>query len=784
MIKDDLGYAVLEPIDSGDKANHYEPVDPNTSPAKTEPTKSAVPSRSPSADKYKISLAEWAEVLRQYAHILRSARPVLKDDDAKRIKKAFLLAMEAHAGVRRKSGELYIFHPLEVARIAVEEMGLGATSIICALLHDVVEDTEYELKDIEAQFGIKVAKIIDGLTKIKGAFVDNGTSAQAENYRKMLLTISEDIRVVLVKIADRLHNMRTLESMSREKQLKIKSETEFIYAPLAHRLGLYAIKSELEDLCLKFSDAETYNEIIKKIKKTEPARNRFVRDFVKPIENALTKHGLKFEVKHRVKSIHSIYTKIVKQEVAFEEVYDLFAIRIILDSPAEREKADCWFAYSVVTDFYQPNPSRLRDWVSLPKANGYESLHTTVMSSIGQWVEVQIRTVRMDEIAEKGLAAHWKYKQQRNKAINIEQGIEEWLKRVRETLENKDITALEFIEDFRRNLFAEEVFVFTPRGELRTFQLGATVLDFAFDIHTEVGAHCLGAKVNQKLVPLNFSLRNGDQVEILTSSKAKANDGWLKFVVTSKARAKIKEYLKEARRKVINEGKEVVARKLRQMKIEPSPQVYTQMMVFFGVKSEQELFYQIGKGTIAHNMIKRFNEPSASPATAPIPVNEATKPPKSAKKGDDFILIGGLNDSIKYELSKCCDPIPGDEIFGVTTTSKGIKIHRVNCPNATHILAKYGDRILRVKWANDTTEEFEISVKVLGTDRMGLVSDVTRLISAQLKINIMALSFDTRAGVFEGNLSLAVRDAAQLDKMISEMAAIEGVVSVTRHQLS
>jgi GTP pyrophosphokinase len=787
-----------EPPPSLELATGGDPVPPQPDPDQVviSPEANPKPGRKPAKESKKaakemaklppnqeISEEERRSILRQYSRILRSARPVLKDDDAKRIKRAFALAMEAHAGVRRKSGELYIFHPLEVARIVVEEMSLGATSIICALLHDVVEDTEWELKDIEEQFGVKVRKIIDGLTKIKGAIIESGSSEQAENYKKMILTISEDIRVVLVKIADRLHNMRTLDSMPTEKQYKIAAETNFIYAPLAHRLGLYTIKSELEDLCLKFSDRLTYQEIIRKIKRTEPARNRFVKEFVKPIEDALRKHNLACTIKHRLKSVHSIYNKIKKQDVTFEEVYDLFAIRIILNSPPEREKQDCWSAYSIVTDFYQPNPSRLRDWVSLPKTNGYESLHTTVMSSIGQWVEVQIRTVRMDEIAEKGLAAHWKYKQHRAGGISIEQGIEEWLKRVRETLENKDIGALEFVEDFRRNLFSEEVFVFTPRGELRSFPSGATVLDFAFDIHTEVGAHCMGAKVNQRLVPFNHPLRSGDQVEILTHSKPRANEGWLKFVTTTKARVKIKEYLKEERRKVINEGKEVVYRKLRQMKIDPSHQVYAQMVAYFNLKSEPELFYQVGKGMIDHKLIKKFNE-LATPSK-PVVGAPATEPskPKPSKPNNDYLMIGGTNDNIKYELSKCCEPIPGDEIFGVTTTSKGIKIHRASCPNAANILAKFGNRIVRVKWASETVEEFDANIRVIGSDRMGLVSDVTRLISAQLKVNIVALSFDTRAGVFEGNITLAVRDSDQLEKMIAELSGIDGVVSVTRYHL-
>ncbi len=726
---------------------------------------------------------ERKEILRRYRLILRHARERIKDDDAKKIKKAFEIAYEAHKDVRRKSGEPYIYHPLEVARIVVDEMGLGTTSIVCALLHDVVEDTEIELKDIEGQFGTKISKIIDGLTKIKDAS-DKSLSMQAENFKKMLLTISEDIRVVFIKIADRLHNMRTLDSMPRDKQLKIKSETEYVYAPLAHRLGLYSIKSELEDLCLKFSDGNAYADIEEKIRKTQPARDRFIKDFIKPIDDALKKQEFNFTIKSRLKSIFSIWNKMHKQGVAFDDVFDLFAIRVIVDVPIEEEKAACWRIYSTITDFYQPNPNRLRDWISFPKSTGYESLHVTVMSSIGQWVEVQIRTKRMDEIAEMGLAAHWKYKE-RNGINTHDSGIEEWLKKVRESLEQKDVTALEFLDEFRRNLFTEEVFVFTPKGDLKTLQMGATILDFAFEIHTEVGAKCLGAKVNQRLVPLNYRLKSGDQVEILTSTKIKANEDWLKLVVTTKARNKIKEYIKDGKKDIIRDGKEIVLRKLKQMKLTLTHEILAQMIDYFNVKSEPEFFYAVGKGSIDHTLIKKFQEKAEAEKQVKLSENSNSELLKADKKPQKKeikeIIIGGQNDRIEYSLSQCCNPIPGDEIFGIVTVSKGIKIHRTSCPNAVDIMASFGDRIIKARWIDDKSQVFDVTLKIIGTDRVGLVSDVTRVISNQLKVNITSLAFEVHSGMFEGAISLSVYDTKQADEMTEQLGKIEGVVNVTRY---
>ncbi|HRI80651.1 MAG TPA: RelA/SpoT family protein, partial [Cyclobacteriaceae bacterium] len=499
------------------------------------------------------SAEEKKELISSYRRLLRKAKPVLKPNDAKLIKRAFTLALEAHKDMRRKSGELFIFHPLSVAEICVEEIGLGTTSIVAAIIHDVVEDTDIELADIERMFGKKIAKIVDGLTKIRGVF-EYGTSAQAENFRKMLFTLSEDVRVILIKLADRLHNMRTLDSMPRNKQLKVASETIYLYAPLAHRLGLNAIKTELEDLYLRFTDQAVYKDIANKIDESRASRNKFIKQFVAPLKEEMDRLKVEVEIKGRPKSIFSIYNKMRKQNIPFEEVYDLFAIRIIIDTPLEHEKSYCWQVYSIVTDYYTPNPDRLRDWISTPKANGYESLHTTVMAKNGQWVEVQIRTKRMDEIAEKGYAAHWKYK---DSSGNHESNLEKWLVRVRELLEHQDLTALEFVDDFRGNLFTEEVFVFTPKGDLKTLPAGATALDFAFEIHTDIGARCIGAKVNQKLVPINHVLKNGDQIEILTSSKQKPNEDWLRIVLTQKAKSKIKDLLREDKRNIAEEGKEV-----------------------------------------------------------------------------------------------------------------------------------------------------------------------------------------------------------------------------------
>lgn len=725
---------------------------------------------------------EKKQIVRKYRTLLRHAKPVLKDDDAKVIRKAFNTSMEAHQGMRRRSGEPYIFHPIEVSMICVDEIGLGTTSIVAALLHDVVEDTEIQLSDIERLFGPKVAKIIDGLTKISGVF-DQGSSQQAENFRKMILTLSEDVRVILIKLADRLHNMRTLDSMPRDKQLKIASETKFIYAPLAHRLGLYAIKSELEDLCLKITDNEVYLDVANKINATRQARNKFIRNFVRPIKDSLDALGVDYEIKGRPKSINSIWNKMQKQGVSFEEVYDLFAIRIILETPMQAEKALCWQAYSIVTDFYQPNPERLRDWISMPKANGYESLHTTVMSDRGQWVEVQIRTKRMDDIAEKGYAAHWKYKE--NSAGQNEMGLEMWIAKVREVLEQSDSNAIEFVDDFRSNLYSEEVFTFTPKGDLVTLPNGATTLDFAFDIHTEIGARCIGAKVNQKLVPLNYKFKNGDQVEILTSKKQKPSEDWLKYVVSSKAKSGIKEALKEEKKKYAAEGKEVVKRKLKQIKQPFDQATLSKMITFFNVPTPTELYFLIGKGKIEHNDIKKFHDTTVEEKgqkAQPVPAVKTSKPKTKApaEKGD-ILLIGEDKDVMEYKLSKCCNPIPGDDVFGFVTVAEGIKVHRTNCPNAPELLSNYGYRVVKAQWSSQQDETFEAAIKIIGTDRMGLISDVSNVISSELRINMRSMKINTEGGIFEGEIQLFIEDTEHLDLMIRKLERVEGVLNVSRY---
>jgi GTP diphosphokinase / guanosine-3',5'-bis(diphosphate) 3'-diphosphatase len=729
--------------------------------------------------------AERRTILRAYRRLLRYAKPFLKDNDAKIIKKAFNTSVEAHKDMRRKSGEPYILHPLAVAQIAVEEIGLGTTSIVAALLHDVVEDTAMEIEEIERNFGPRVARIIEGLTKISGVF-EYGTSQQAENFRKMLLTLSDDVRVILIKIADRLHNMRTLDSMPRDKQLKIASETMYLYAPLAHRLGLYTIKSELEDLHLKYTDTDTYRYISNKIRQTKAARSKFIKDFITPVEEELMGEGFNFSVKGRPKSIYSIFKKMKKQDVSFEEVYDLFAIRIILDVPFENEKAACWQVYSIVTDFYQPNPDRLRDWVSTPKANGYESLHTTVMSKTGQWVEVQIRSERMDEIAEKGYAAHWKYK---GGGTGGEHGLEQWINKVRDMLETNDSNALEFMDDFRKNLFVEEVFVFTPKGDLKILPHGATALDFAFEIHTHIGMHCIAAKVNQKLVPLSYVLHNGDQVEILTSKKQKPSEDWLKFVVSSKARAKIKDTLKEEKKKIAIDGKEIVIRKLSQLKLPLSNETINQLLLHFNLKSALELYYRVAKGVIDPRDIKKVMEPKE---VVPVKIERkelAPAPPKvlldrEGKKiaglDQDMLLLGDNLDKIDYKLALCCNPIPGDDVFGFVTINDGIKIHRTNCPNAVELMSNYGYRIVKAKWTSQQELAFLAGIRIKGTDRVGLVSDLTKIISSNLKVNMRSITIDSNDGIFEGNIMVFVNDTGHLEKLIQSLIRVNGVLTVER----
>lgn len=724
--------------------------------------------------------AEKKEIIKRYRALLRACKPTLQKGDKHLIRKAFVESMEAHKEMRRKSGEPYIYHPLAVAQICAEEIGLGTTSIVCALLHDTVEDTELTLEDIDSKFGPKCAHIIDGLTKISGVF-DHGTSLQAENFRKMLLTLADDVRVILIKLADRLHNMRTMEHMPREKQLKIASETIYLYAPLAHRLGLYAIKSELEDLSMKYTETATYKFIAQKLKETKAERRRFIREFIEPLKKALADHGLDAEVLGRPKSIHSIWTKMKKKGIPFEEVYDLFAIRIILDSKPENEKSDCWKAYSLVTDYYHPNPDRLRDWISSPKGNGYESLHTTVMGSKGSWVEVQIRTKRMNEIAEKGFAAHWKYKES-----SSDSGLDNWIRKVRETLSNPETNALDFIDEFKMNLFSDEVFVFTPKGQLVKLPNNATALDFAFEIHTDIGARCIGAKVNHKLVPLSYQLQNGDQLEIITSGKQKPKEDWLSIVVTAKAKSKIKASLKEHRRKVAEEGKEMLERKMNALKIPVNSNNLHKIAYFLKLASIQELYYQFATGKIELKHLKSYLEAEKAVENKQpekIENNNIDRLLRSVKsKAEAALLIGEDLGQIDYKLATCCNPIPGDDVFGFVTVSEGIKIHRTNCPNAARLLSNFGYRVVKAKWTGNREIAFLTGLKITGIDDIGVVNNITKVISSDLKVNIRSIMIDSNDGIFEGSIMVYVRGTSHLDNLIKVLKQVSGILTVERFE--
>lgn len=727
---------------------------------------------------------EKKEILNAYRGLLRAHRH-RSQEDTRKIRKAFDVAVDAHKDMRRKSGEPYIYHPIAVARIVAEEIGLGTTSIICALLHDTVEDTDLTLEDVEVMFGKKVASIIDGLTKISGVF-DSSVSPQAENFRKMLLTLSDDVRVILIKLADRLHNMRTLGSMRPDKQLKIASETLFLYAPLAHRLGLYAIKSELEDLSLKYKEPADYEEITQKLRTTKAVRQRFISRFILPIKRALTEQGYTFDIKGRPKSVYSIWNKMRKKNVTFEEVYDLFAIRINVDIPFEVEKAECWKVYSIVTDFYRPNPDRLRDWISTPKGNGYESLHTTVMSPTGKWVEVQIRSKRMDEIAEKGYAAHWKYKDAKANGKDPG-GLDGWLARIRELLENTEERddALDFIDDFKMNLFADEIYVFTPNGDLKTLPKGATALDFAFDIHTQVGQHCLGAKVNHKLMPLSHVLKSGDQVEIITSDKQQPKEDWLKFAVTHKARNKIKWALKEEKKEIAGEGKEMLKRKFRSLKIPFNGENVTELVTYYKTLTALELYFRIAKGAID---LKKLRKESLTIEKGHLKITTEKKRKKESLEQiitkyqgkKDELVIGDDSQKLEYKLAQCCNPISGDEVFGFITVSDGIKIHRVNCPNATALMSNFAYRVVKAKWISDTLTEFEASIRFEGIDDIGLVNNITTVISSQQNINMKAISFESHDGIFEGQVKVLVHDTDHLDSLIEKLKKVDGVSFVER----
>ena len=717
-------------------------------------------------------------ILNAYRGVLRSIKSRRSKEETKIIRKAFNLAVNAHRNDRRKSGEPYIFHPLAVARICGDEIGLGTISIVCALMHDTVEDTNITLSDIEKIFGHKVKSIIDGLTKISGEF-DFSSSSQAENFKKMFLTIPDDVRVILIKLADRLHNMRTLDSMKESKKLKIASETSYLYAPLAHRLGLFSIKTELEDLSFKFTYPKEYSSITKKLQKTKAVRERFIQKFSLPIKKELDKQGFKYQLKARTKGIPSIYRKTQEKGVDFEEIFDVFALRIILDS--KDEKADCWKIYSIVTDFYIPNPERLRDWISYPKQNGYESLHTTVMSPTGKWVEVQIRTERMDEVAEKGLAAHWRYKEKTENDTRLDK----WISDIREIMENRSRNTTEFLDEFKNNLYSDEIYVFTPKGDLFPLPLKSTALDFAFSVHSDVGAKCIGAKVNSKLVPLSYVLKSGDQIEILTSRSQIPKEGWLEFVITSKAKYKIKQCLKEERKEIAINGKEILNRKLKNLKINISENNLKLILKHYDFEEHTEFYYQIANNNVDLGKIKKINQKGgelyiSSSITKSIKETFESLV-KKVKKGDDSILIGdGADPNLDYKLAPCCNPLPGDSVFGFITINDGIKIHRNNCPNAKELRSNYSYRILSAKWKIKLGDAFITGLEFTGIDILGVVKELTTIISEDEKTNMKSLTFDTNDGVFAGKIMLYVYDKTQLEKIIKKLRNINGIEKVVR----
>ncbi|MCK5781929.1 MAG: bifunctional (p)ppGpp synthetase/guanosine-3',5'-bis(diphosphate) 3'-pyrophosphohydrolase [Flavobacteriales bacterium] len=724
---------------------------------------------------------ESREISKRYKAILRTSYQSLTDDDKVLIRKALDLAIDAHKDQRRKTGEPYIYHPIAVAHIVASEIGLGAVAIASAFLHDVVEDTDYTIDDMERIFGKTIATIIDGLTKISG-IQDQNISLQAENFRKMLLTLSDDVRVILIKLADRLHNMQTMDAMPRHKQLKISSETLFIYAPLAHRLGLFNIKTELEDLGLKYTEPEDYNEIVKNLEDSKEKQDEYIDNFSNLIEESLNAHGLTYTIKSRSKSIYSIRKKMINQSVSFDEVYDRFAVRIVYDSEIKEEKFNAWKIYSVITDHFQPNPSRLRDWLSSPKTTGYEALHTTVMGPGGKWVEVQIRSERMNEVAERGYAAHYKYKHGESE----ENALDHWLNQIKDTLENPDLNAVDFVDNFKLNLLSKEIYVFTPNGDLKSLPKGASTLDFAFSIHTQVGANCLGAKVNGKLVPLNYKLISGDQVEIITSKNQKPKSDWLEFVITVRAKSKIKTALKEERKLVADEGKEILARKLRHLKLNFDEETINHMVAFFNIKTSQDLFYKVAIGAIDSKLIKDFASQKGGGIVSFFKRTIARKPssPKKVAKDDaknyDQLVFGLNHEHLDYTLSKCCSPIPGDKVFGFITINEGIKVHKEDCPNAVSMQANYAYRIMKAKWIDSNDEDFIAILFIKGIDNIGIINQVTKLISNNLNINMKSLNIASDAGLFEGKITLTVHNQTQLKSIILKIKAIQGISKVTR----
>lgn len=731
------------------------------------------------------------EIKKELTDLIDQCTRCNKRGDKTLIRKAFKVAYEGHKGMKRKSGEPYIMHPLAVARIVSQEMGLGVKSIICALLHDVVEDSEFTIEDIENLFGQKIASIVDGLTKISGVF-DSNSSFQAENFRKMLLTLSDDVRVILVKLADRLHNMRTLYALTIHKQMKISAETLYLFAPLAHRMGLYAIKTELEDLSLKYRYPDVYDELEFKIKSHEKDRLKFIEEFSKPIKKQLVKSKIVYEISGRHKSIYSIWHKMQTKDVPFEEIYDLMAIRIVFNPNDDiPEKTQCWNIYSIITDIYMPKPERIRDWVSTPKANGYEALHATVMGPNGQWVEVQIRSERMDEIAERGFAAHWKYKNDESQ----ESELDKWLKRIRELLDSPQLDALEFLDDFKLNLFSSEIFLFTPKGEIKKMPLGSSALDFAYEIHTEIGHKAIGAKVNHKLVPLNYKLKSGDQIEIITSDKNHSRREWLSKVITAKAKAAIKSSIKAETKNRIEKGKQILEDELRKFKLRPSSRIFRKLLPEYDVTSKDELYSKIGSGIIqlgelskvlkknTKNKLIKYWSLQFSRSTQRNPKPAAVNNPKQKFNYNTPVLLKEdiESEQPEYSIAQCCKPIPGDDVLGYYDQEfENVVIHKTKCPNAVKISSSQSHLIVPVKWTTHKVLAFLVKVAISGTDRFGIYNDITTIITKELTVNMRNISLSSHDGIWDGTIDLYVHNKKDLNNLLMNLSKIKGVETVKR----
>jgi len=729
---------------------------------------------------------ENAAIAKEYKELLKISYRTLSAADKKLIRKAFDVAVDAHSNQRRKSGEAYVFHPIAVAKIVASKIGLDATSIAAALIHDVVEDCpRYTINDIQQLFGETVARIVDGLTKISSLNKDMNVSMQAENFRKMLLTLHDDIRVIIIKIADRLHNMQTIHSMREDKQLKIASETLYIYAPLAHKIGLYNIKTKLEDLALKYTEPEVYNDILLKLEESKEEQDLYIKDISQVLTEALNKEKINYEIKGRPKSIFSIRRKIMKQGVSFDEVYDKFAVRIIYKSNLKNEKFLAWKIYSIVTDHFRPNPTRLRDWISAPKSTGYEALHITVMGPKGRWVEVQIRSDRMNEIAEKGYAAHYKYKEGEKEQ---DENLESWIGKLQEVIENPESSAVEFVEQFKLNLYAKEIFVFTPNGDLKSLPKDATPLDFSFSIHTEIGMKTRGAKVNGKLVPLNHTLQSGDQVDIITSENAKPNSNWLDYVTTTRAKSKIKSSLKEEKKTIAIDGKEILRRKLKQLKITLNERSINELVNYFKLNTSLDLFYRVGIGSIDNTMLKNFAT-SRSNALVSYIKNKITRTKSVTKLAVekeeitskyDMLVFGKEEEKLNYKLSSCCNPIPGDMVFGFLSIRDGIKIHKKVCPNALSLQSNYAYRIMSAKWIDSSQQVFRAMIKLTGIDKLGLVNSITKIVSENMNVNIKNINFDTDGDVFKGQISVEVNNNNFVEKLMERLQKINGIEKVFR----